>query len=449
MRTCLFVIPLLVLPGYSLTAENAFDGALFVCDSFDDRVLRLADLDGSGGFESDVAGEVLVFYDGSGGGPELSVPSHLALDGDGNLYLLDGGTLDAILVLKDENGDGDANDGGEVKVFYDNTAEGPRFATPNTLLLLADGSFLVSDDGSRARRILHLKDLNGDGDALDAGEATVLYDSSSQAEILLEDPESIALLPDGSLLVGDSTHEAVYRLTDVDGNGDFLGAGEVNLFFQSNDSLGLTDVDALAVADDGIVYAVNEDTGLVIRLLDLDGNGDANGTGEAIPFLDGTAAASVRDVNDMLLLPGGDMILLDGAADSVFLAADLDADGAALGEGEVIRLLLDGGVSFATPSGVAFRPGTVVLPPVDEFLRGDANSDTNVDISDAVTVLDYLFLGGVRDGCLDAMDADDTGLVNISDPIYLLNFLFLGGSAPPPPFPRSGVDPTGDDLSCR
>lgn len=81
------------------------------------------------------------------------------------------------------------------------------------------------------------------------------------------------------------------------------------------------------------------------------------------------------------------------------------------------------------------------------FRRGDANSDGGVNITDAVTILGFLFRG-TRVSCVDANDADDTGGVNVTDAIYLLNFLFLRGPSPEPPFPDLGTDPTPDDLGC-
>ena len=60
----------------------------------------------------------------------------------------------------------------------------------------------------------------------------------------------------------------------------------------------------------------------------------------------------------------------------------------------------------------------------------------------------WLFLGSATPSCTDAADADDNGRNNITDAIQLLQFLFLGG--PPPPAPGRddcGVDPTADALS--
>jgi hypothetical protein len=85
------------------------------------------------------------------------------------------------------------------------------------------------------------------------------------------------------------------------------------------------------------------------------------------------------------------------------------------------------------------------------FLRGNANADDNTDLSDAVFVLNYLFLGGAAPSCEDAADCDDNGALEITDGIYLLNYLFLGGLQPPAPFPECGLDPTIEDsteLTC-
>ncbi len=90
-----------------------------------------------------------------------------------------------------------------------------------------------------------------------------------------------------------------------------------------------------------------------------------------------------------------------------------------------------------------------VGPPPGQFLRGDANADSVVDISDALKALIYLFGSATAPPCLDAVDANDSGLIDISDAAYLLQYLFKGGPAPPAPFPSVGPDPTPGDLySC-
>jgi len=84
-----------------------------------------------------------------------------------------------------------------------------------------------------------------------------------------------------------------------------------------------------------------------------------------------------------------------------------------------------------------------------EFRRGDPNADGATDISDAVAILGYLFLGSTMNDCKDAADVNDDGKVDISDPVRLRGHLFLGSERPPDPFGTCGMDPTADGLDCN
>ena len=82
------------------------------------------------------------------------------------------------------------------------------------------------------------------------------------------------------------------------------------------------------------------------------------------------------------------------------------------------------------------------------FVRGDANADGAINMTDAISILSFLFLGGDEPACLDAADTDNNEVVQLTDGIYMLNFLFSGGTPPPPPYPGCGEDPTTDELGC-
>jgi hypothetical protein len=84
------------------------------------------------------------------------------------------------------------------------------------------------------------------------------------------------------------------------------------------------------------------------------------------------------------------------------------------------------------------------------FVRGDANGDGDVDLSDPIAILGDLFLGDPADAqCRDALDSDDSGQLDITDAIKILNFLFLGASPPVDPYPDPGLDTTADGIpSC-
>lgn len=83
-----------------------------------------------------------------------------------------------------------------------------------------------------------------------------------------------------------------------------------------------------------------------------------------------------------------------------------------------------------------------------QFVRGDANGDGGIDISDPTYTLRNLFMGGPGSTCADAADANDDGSVTLADVIYSLNYSFRGDSAPPTPFPDCGLDGTADELGC-
>jgi hypothetical protein len=82
------------------------------------------------------------------------------------------------------------------------------------------------------------------------------------------------------------------------------------------------------------------------------------------------------------------------------------------------------------------------------FIRGDADMSGAVDITDAIAVLGFLFLGSPLPDCPDARDSNDDGEVDITDAIRILSFLFLGGPPPRGPFPDCGTDPTPDAGAC-
>ncbi|MCH2586296.1 MAG: hypothetical protein MK138_16185, partial [Planctomycetes bacterium] len=83
------------------------------------------------------------------------------------------------------------------------------------------------------------------------------------------------------------------------------------------------------------------------------------------------------------------------------------------------------------------------------FLRGDADTSGEVNLTDAIYLLGYLFQGVEAPACPDSGDFDDDGRITLTDSILTLNYLFRGGIPPAAPFPGTGQDPTADGLQCR
>ena len=70
---------------------------------------------------------------------------------------------------------------------------------------------------------------------------------------------------------------------------------------------------------------------------------------------------------------------------------------------------------------------TITEPP---YICGDANKSGQVDIADALSIINYIFAFGAPPNPPEAGDCNCTGSVDISDAVYLINFVFA--SAPPP-----------------
>jgi hypothetical protein len=66
-----------------------------------------------------------------------------------------------------------------------------------------------------------------------------------------------------------------------------------------------------------------------------------------------------------------------------------------------------------------------------EYLHGDANCDGDVNVADAVYIINYVFKGGPGPIPYLAGDANGDADVNVADAVYLINYIFKDG--PPPP----------------
>jgi len=107
---------------------------------------------------------------------------------------------------------------------------------------------------------------------------------------------------------------------------------------------------------------------------------------------------------------------------------------------------------FKFQESTAYREIDVVgePSPPEWFSRGDCNGDGELDISDAICALGWLFTGDDAPGCVAALNTNGDEGVDLSDAISLLAFLFQGGFAPVAPFPDCGLGELAADtaLGC-
>lgn len=168
-------------------------------------------------------------------------------------------------------------------------------------------------------------------------------------------------------------------------------------------------------------------------------------------------SATVRVESSIVWGNGADVGLSGGSA--AFAYSDVGSSEPLPGEGNIAadpRFASPGVYDLApgSPAAGAGKGGTdmgaIQSPDASpRFTRGDYLADGQINLTDVIVLLSYLFLGGAPEPCEDAGDMDDSGILDLSDSISNLNYQFLGGAPPPAPFPEPGRDLTPDSLTCR
>jgi Ca2+-binding RTX toxin-like protein len=156
-------------------------------------------------------------------------------------------------------------------------------------------SFLYGDFSLEA--VYLARDLNRDGDLRDRGELTVFFDETNASGLAAPSGTVLDLThaPGGAVFYGDNPTDSVYRLRDRNGDGDAQDAGEASVWFSAGgNAAGFTmpTANGIAAGPDGAIYIVNAGTvsgpsaDVVYRTIDRNRDGDAQDAGEARVWLD-------------------------------------------------------------------------------------------------------------------------------------------------------------------
>lgn len=289
-----------------------------------------------------------------------------------------------IIRLRDDNGDFDALDFGEAMAFAELPA-GP--AGPTAIVSVSENALFAT--GSGCGCVYAVRDLNMDGDALDAFEA-------SPVAVALTSPQSIAMRPDGAMLVAQQSLQVPVRiLEDRDADGDFFDFAE-NISYAENFAAG-TVIQAMSTE---LSFLLRPGDGTLRLLDDLTGDNDALDFAEVRLFAEGLSSASALAAN-----AGEAFVARTGAAGGLWRVGDLNADGDALDFGEVLMVAS----SFTDIRGLAMRSAAVPCIKGDVDANGIVNT---ADISPLVNVLLGVAVPGDpcppdvnNDGLLDGRDA--------------------------------------------
>lgn len=174
--------------------------------------------------------------------------------------------------------------------------------------------------------------------------------------------------------------------------------------------------------------------------LEFDVIGLPSGASTEVAFTDGVRVGGTPGLNALTTRSLGTRPALQNGT----LTREQGDDGACcLGDGSCVVLSeSDCTAQGGTFQGAGLDCGPDTCPIGISFRRGDHDGSGLADITDALNLLGFLFLGTTPPICGNASDFDNSGALDITDALILLGHLFLGQpNAIPAPGTSCGLNP--------
>lgn len=347
-------------------------GDLYVTDAGTDSVFRLADINLDGDFDD--LGEITTFYDETLGPQSLGNNNGIAVAGNGVVFLCDT-SEDKIFRMLDMNGDGDCHDAGEIVTFFDGdplvNLSGVEMVSPNKVKVDTLGRIWVAEannGGGGTDAILILEDKNQDGDANDVGEVNAYFLPTTQGSVGDSIPNDVFIGNDNHVyyIEGGSTgfiNKGVYRFDDANGNG-FIEPGESTSFFRPPVQPNTPFFWCLTQDADGYWYTADSSNELIWRFRDEDANGTIEAATEAVIWWQSSGSSLIWD-----LAPdskGGLYAAESQSPDRILYLFDTNGDGTVdpVTETTEVYSELVSAVNISNPRGIALdRQPVLSLQP--------------------------------------------------------------------------------------
>lgn len=344
---------------------HAFSEDAYVTDSGTDSVFRLQDTNYDGDYND--PGEVVEFYNEDFGTQSLGNNNSLATDSNGRVYVADT-SEDIVFLMVDLDGDGTAYGPGEHRVFFDGTLNGNdsnlELFSPSNLTIDLFNVVWIAEANNGAGgidSIVRLEDMNLDGDANDAGEASRYYvptvSGSSTADSI---PAGLVIGQDSAIYYLEISsngfyEKGVYRLFDTDGSGDIDPATEAAPFFIPPAQASNGFFWNVSQDEAGYFYMADSSNELVWRFRDENGDNTIDPVTEATKYWEALGSSLIWSIQ-----PSGDGRLLvaeSQAPDRVTLFEDLDDNGVIDPLNEVVEVYNEdlSAINISNPRGLTWK----------------------------------------------------------------------------------------------
>lgn len=390
----------------ALTAALACTGAsalagvtVLVADRTADKIWRLTDANDNGAIE---ASEVFIWFDGSNaaGTPNLSNLGAFALRPSDNMVAAGDITSHQYYLMQDLNHDGDALDVGESRVVATaGNLSGASTNVPSGVAFMSNGDLLIDNSGSGTTTVFpdaiyRCHDINGDGDYEDAGEITDWVTNGPSGfgagngpyvpQDILIDAGGLGFLRNAG---GATAVPGVYKFRDADNNGRADDSGEFSGWFTAANQSGVGVTAGFPLEPDAVragslyylqVTAVPvASTDQVYRLTDVNGDGNANGPGEAVLVY--TTSEAGFTSNDLLIMPGGDLLVSDVTTKRIIRLHDVDGDGLFTGVDERSDFFLAGAGPVLDTRQLVRVSDLPACGSADFNCDGDVGTDADIE----------------------------------------------------------------------
>jgi len=341
--------------SFNLTIDAA--GNLYAADTYNHRIRKVT----PAGAVSTLADGSAGFADGEGQNARFSVPTAIAMDRAGNLYVADAGN-DRIRKVSPE-GKVSTLAGGK-RGFADGEGENARFDNPTDIAMDAAGNlYVVDNENHRIRKVSpegKVSTLAGSGTT---GDNKGGFADGAGASARFFHPQGIAIDMAGNLYVGDASNHRIRKITP-EGKVSTLAGGEKGFADGKGNSARFDSPRGIALDATGNLYVVDHGNHRIRKVTPAGAVSTLAGDGK-FGFADGLGVAA------RFWYPSG--IAIDAAGN--LYVPDNRRIRKVTPKGEVSTLAGDGEIGFADGDGRNarfFKPSGIAIDATGNLYVADA-----------------------------------------------------------------------------